>query len=596
MLRFLALTFRILSWSFALVAGSVASGLGPTNVLVLYNSQNNDSLAVQQAYLAARPGVLSFDLNDAGLLPGTISYADFVSKIRNPLRAHLNNNNLEQSVIVIVLTKGIPHRIQDLDPAAPDVGANGGTASTAYNAGNASYASVDSELTLLQFDLESGEAGGSMDSYADRAIYNPFFESSDRIDSFSRTGITNPDREFYQNETAYGWWRGWTVRRRGPNTLKITPLDAGHIYLTARLDAETVADVIAMIDRAAAITIRRQTDAILLDADGVNLFEEYDEPLTGTTRFDYQETAAAFGSPWRLAYNNDDGFIIGATDTTSASNEISITGPVAYLNSYGVNHIGSGERNYLLSFPGQLVPGAAYAAYESFGAAGLGGVPLSFQGQVEEWIATGGTFASGPVWEPFTFAISRSAIFLDRFYNQGWTYVEASWASIMQLSWQTTILGDPLATATVIDAEPYWLWAFNTMGTTPNLAPETAFAADREGDGSSNGIEYFFDLNPLAFDATQPPLPSVTVASGNGEIHFTIPASPPSEVTLVLESSPDLSTDSWSAIATRAPDGTWSGSATVNESPSPGFIEITATDTTPITTPEARFYRLRALP
>ena len=64
--------------------------------------------------------MLGFDLDDPTLTPGTITYADFVTKIRDPIRSHLSSQGLEEQIIVLVLTKGIPHRIADIN--APNVG------------------------------------------------------------------------------------------------------------------------------------------------------------------------------------------------------------------------------------------------------------------------------------------------------------------------------------------------------------------------------------------------------------------------------------------------------------------------------------------
>src|SRR5690606_22121499 len=131
----------------------VAGEILPSQVLVIYNSANTDSLAVRDYYVTARPGVESLDLADPTLLPGTISYANFLTKIRNPLRAYLGQDNHKTQYLVFVLTKGIPHRLQDTD--VPNIGLD------VFQVGDETFenhdntcASVDSELTLVLQDLE----------------------------------------------------------------------------------------------------------------------------------------------------------------------------------------------------------------------------------------------------------------------------------------------------------------------------------------------------------------------------------------------------------------------------------------------------------
>ncbi|MBC2600862.1 hypothetical protein [Puniceicoccus vermicola] len=581
--------------------------LDPEQVLVVYNSQNGDSQEVADYYAEARKGVKKLDLNDESLLPGTISYADFISKIRTPIRTYLNGNvdengdGLAELICVIVLTKGLPHRIQQIAPNSPNLGDNPEASSTAYNNGNITYASVDSELTLLQFDLEEGEAGGSSDSPADRAIYNPYYRGTTPFGNFDRSEIVSGDRYFEPEAVGYNWWLGM-IQSSNPGQPQYVPFDAGHLYLTARLDAETVSDVKAMIDRAASVVIRKQTDAILLDADSRTVDSEgkdvrlqyiYD-PVIDDLVDDYGNVESLFAADWdQLQFDHSNKFFRGAIDTISFSGtEVVVTGPVAHLNSYGVNHNGGGERKYLSSYEGQLIPGASFAAYESYGAAGLAGVTLAVnQAQVTEWIAAGGTFATGPVWEPFNIGISRSEVFLNAFYEEGLTYVEAAWSSIMQLSWQSVVIGDPLATATIIDAEPYYLWAFENTGTTPTVSEEIAEGADYDGDQVGNGVEYGFDLDPTAYSARPIAAPSLT-AGGNAEFVIEIPDTAPSGATYSLEKSLTLAADSWSVIGSWSESGGASGSANVVAMSSGNGTTITITDAESIDPGEKAFYRL----
>ncbi len=555
-------------------------------MLVIYNSQDATSQAVRDYYLTKRPNVLSFDLNDTTLGPGTISYPDYVQKIRDPIRSHLNNNNLEQSIQVLVLTKNLPHRIQSIDTSNLDIGDTPTAIVNLVNAGNATYASVDSELCLLQFNLNENENNGNYDSFADNAVTNPYFRSNNAFSSYSRNNITANRRTFYR-ENPYGWWRLYSTS--GPS-FQHSPVDAGHIYLTARLDADTLADVQAMIDRAQTINIRQDLDAILLDSDG-NTYDRYIDPLTSASIDDYSASETAFASSWdKFQRNTNSTFLIGSTGSVLHTPTSIVSGPVAYVNSFGVNHSGGGKRNYLLTFDGQLVPGAAYASYESYGARGLGGLTNKNQAQVEDWITAGGTFAIAPVWEPLTYGISRSEIFIDRFYNQGYTFVEAAWASILQLSWQTVVIGDPLATATITNATPYELWVFGARGTTPDIDNQALVSADPDLDTIDNGLEYVLGLNPNQADNETGQLP-VLIYGNEPEFTF-ITANPiPSDTSIIVEVSEALEEENWTTIGTRGADGNWNGTATITETLVSQGIEIEVLDTT-ASSVTRRFYRL----
>jgi len=581
----------------------LAQAISESNVLVVYNSTDSTSAAIKDYYLTKRSNVLTFDLNDSSLGPGNISYAEFISKIRTPIRSYLNTNSLEETVQVLVLTKNLPHRIQSLDLTNPNIGDNAQQTVAAYNLGNMTSASVDSELTLLQFDLETGENAGEYDSDADNAIYNPFFDETTHFANFDRSSITISSRAFYR-EGYYDWWRLYSTT--GRFNRQGSPQDAGHIYLTARLDAATLDDVKNMIDRAQDIVFRKDIDAILLDSDGKTgatpfklgtPLQIYISQFSSTTIDDYAEVVSTLSADWaQLKWNNNSSFLTGNSTPISYTPTIKIKGPVAHLHSYGVNHTDSNAsiRDYLATFNGQLVNGASFSAYESFGARGLGGLSNSSQAQVEEWISAGGTFATGPVWEPFTFGISRSEIFLDRFLNQGFTYVEAAWASILQLSWQTVVLGDPLATATVTTASPYDQWIFSNTGVTPDINGSATFDTELDLDGLSNGIEYLLDLDPGNSDTNSQNLPKLLIEDGDQFFVFTLADPVPTEATVSVEMSTTLAANDWTTIATRSQAGTWSSSATVLEVNTINGKEIEITDNLVITTSN-RFYRISAI-
>ena len=175
-------------------SGPALAQLRESQVLVVYDSRIADSLALAEFYAGSvkvpggagsvagvHPGVLALDIStrpatsgggQAGVFPQQpdISYATFKSRLRDPLRAYLAQQNLTYRVRCILLTKGIPHRVQNISntpPLATGIGDDPAQINVAFNqgvVGNFTYCSVDSELTLLQQSLDSGESGAQADN------------------------------------------------------------------------------------------------------------------------------------------------------------------------------------------------------------------------------------------------------------------------------------------------------------------------------------------------------------------------------------------------------------------------------------------------
>ncbi|WP_428388316.1 dockerin type I domain-containing protein [Mucisphaera sp.] len=480
------------------------------NVLVVYNSADPDSQAVYNHYLTARPSVIGFDLNDPTVTGSLFTYTDYTSKLRDPIRSFLTTNNLEEQIGVITLTKGIPHRIDDRNN--PGAGNNGGTAFTLLDTGNATYASVDAELTLLWQDTETGEANGSFDSPADNIVANPFWRSTINLMDFDRSGITNA------NSFDLTPGVGYTMQEPGSNN----DSDAGDILLTARLDGYTVNDVKAMIDRAQNPVYNTNHYTIILDEDAAGDFDKASFTNINQNAEDYDSlnTLLNFFYPAHDFDQNNADFLIGENTTAyqgSAPTRV-VEGQVAALLTYGGNHdLGdpADNENFIPTFEGQLIDGAIYNGLESFSARDFGGITAGFrdQGQLAEWIAIGGTFGTGTVYEPFTFGVADNELMIPRFLLDGvgafpgMTWVEAAWAGIPYLSWQNVVLGDPLATATLVDVNlgdvpgDLDLNAFldiRDLELLATLISETsldpAFDLDTDGDTDADDIAYWVEV------------------------------------------------------------------------------------------------------
>jgi uncharacterized protein (TIGR03790 family) len=89
----------------------------------------------------------------------------------------------------------------------------------------------------------------------------------------------------------------------------------------------------------------------------------------------------------------------------------------------------------------EFMPGAFAYHLHSFSAATLRSTRQNWCGP---FLAQGTTCTMGCVYEPYLALTPNVAMFLERFSIAQFTFGEAAWAAQPALSWQTTVIGDPL--------------------------------------------------------------------------------------------------------------------------------------------------------
>lgn len=439
------------------VSPSRAAAFGPNDmdggdVLVVFNSASSDAVILKDAYLAAHPDLPAanvLDLNDASLLVADLSYADFITKVRNPIRAYLSlpGQPGPSDIIAIVLIRPFPHRVLDTDAGA--VGDSPNAASVEFappssgGQGDATFASVDAELVLLWQNLDAGEVGGTMDSRSDNMIDNPYHQSATRITLFSRNNIQT--QKIFTNQLNVVW------RLAGAGATRLTP---GDMYLVCRIDGNSLADAQALIERSQDIFVNKAVVRVLLDEYNVSGNNDLDDDslLTSGDPFlagdDFEETVPILQADgWDVRYDGTSNFIDSTEETL----------PLIAYASYGENHdVGGlgedppGSGTYIDNF--NFPPGAMFNTFESYNGRALNGLATFFgQEQSADFIAAGGTFAVGNVWEPFTFTLPDNEFLFPRMLVNGMQWGEAAYTSLPALSWHQIVIGDPLAYYQIIN-------------------------------------------------------------------------------------------------------------------------------------------------
>jgi hypothetical protein len=463
-----------------MASATVASAqLREHQVMVVYDSRIPDSLAVAEYYagstkvpegtggqVGSRPNVLTLNLATIGApspAPGNITYANFITQLRDPIRAGINARGLGRQVRCLVLTKGLPHRLLDIN--ASDIGDFVGPYVTAFNNSNITAAAVDSELVALWQNLSANENNGAADSFADGAILNQYWKSLVPIGTFNAD-----NNQAAKNFSGVGTGPQWNP---GGPLGGATRFAAGDMVLVTRLDGNTVADVRAIIDRGRDPYVNMTSAAYLFDESNSNGTKdgsanaEIDNSAGAFTAMrdmdDYEASRDALLADKRVPtakvfYNALAGqsqFFVGPRLTWNAGQGIVVSDPVLLLATYGSNHAGNpttstGQASgtiYATSF--NYAPGAIFNSIESYNARAFGGLagasPSANQQQLSNFLAAGGTFGLGNVWEPFADDVPDNRLIVENFIKGNLCWAEAAWSSLPAVSWQQLVIGDPLA-------------------------------------------------------------------------------------------------------------------------------------------------------
>lgn len=483
-------------------AATVRADLRAGDLVVVFNSLSPGAAEIVAAYRTAHPELPDdalLDLADPALVDRPdLTHDEFVAQVRNPIREFLADaGRRAMPPRCLLLIRGLPHRVVDrTDPLAGD---DPVAATTLFTRdGNATYASVDSELTLLWLDLDAGEAGGKMDSLSDNAVVNPYHTLMRGRHTF---GPPAPRKAPSLVPIENVIWRTLDDDRR------LTPAD---VLLVSRLDGHTAGDVIESLQRAQRLRINRGRVTVVLDENDPSL------PADGNTELD--DDALLPHRPDAPLHTGDDyehavallstaGWIVHYDATATFLDGAEIRRPIIAYASYGVNHgvdgsaVPDGDGLYVASL--RFAPGAVFNTIESFNARAFNGLDTRYrQAQIADYLAVGGTFAVGHVAEPFSFAVADNEVLLDAFLNRGLTWAEAAWAAIPVLSWQHLVIGDPLARVERIDDLPADIdgdgdvdladfTAFGScFGTKPAHAGDACGSADVDADGDVDLADY----------------------------------------------------------------------------------------------------------
>lgn len=375
---FLMILFQLMSkWpaTIACLFCSVAMAQGPQNVLLVVNQRSGPSRTIADYYEQRRHIPESNVCSIRAAEDEEIDRATFDKSVRVPILNCLQNGILQDRVLYIVLTKGVPLKIEG-------------------DGGQKDYASVDSELTLLYQDML-----GVPRILAGRRP-NPYFagEAGANLMRFSH--------------------------RRFP------------IYLVTRLDGYDVGDACALVDRAQS---PGREGRFILDLPGDDNGQ---------------------GNNWlRMAADRLKAAGVPASLVILETTPVFLAGQNQVL---GYASWGSNDRSDPSRLPGNTwVNGALMAEYVSTDARTFkrppeewkigkwSDPPATFfdgspQSLIADYIHEGVTGAAGNVYEPYLDACVRPQILFPA-YVRGLNLAESYYAAIPYLSWQTVVVGDPLA-------------------------------------------------------------------------------------------------------------------------------------------------------
>ncbi len=355
---------------------------GPENVLLVVNNASKDSRAVAE-YYRERRGIPAANVCAIKTLDQEeIQRVFYEDEIRKPIRECLTKGGLQDQILYIVLTKGVPIKVKGEEGEKE------------------AHASVDSELTLLYSEMLG------MKLRRQGGITNPYYVAHARGEF-----VRFSHREF-------------------------------RMYLVTRLDGYEVSDVRALIDRGMAV---RQRDpatetpgrfVLDLKSDG------HDEGNRWLREAAVQLREAGVHES-RIRLETSQKFLLGEKDvlgyaswgSNDPADPARALGNTWRDGALATEYVSTNGRTFERP-PEGWKTGKWSDPSETF----FAGSP---QGLIADYIHEGVTGISGNVYEPYLQGCARPQILFPA-YARGHNLAESFYAALPYLSWQTIVIGDPL--------------------------------------------------------------------------------------------------------------------------------------------------------
>ncbi len=393
-------TLAICLLATAAVLATAQDHAGSERVVVVRNTSSAASRTIAEDY-AQRRGAAIVDVTcpDAArdAASESMPYADYLTSIATPLRVWLAAH---QGVDYIVLTKGIPIRVQD----APRGVFHG-------------LLALDSVLAALGYEEDAAAVTVDVTD----PNFGPTYHGRPWANRFWNSGAP------FRHATAGG-------------------------YLVTRLDGYTVADAMALTTRAlaAAATLEAgvaPTGTILLDvcpSAGMGDPAQQPHALVRADHRPRQDMIIVGESAWgdwnadmKLADSRLRARGIACRLETSDV-FLGMPGLMGYA-SWGSNdsHYDAGAYQALSFVPGAIAETAVSTSGRTF-------LPTTGgQSLLADLIAQGLSGGKGYTDEPLLQAIASPSILFDR-YARGWNLADSFYAASALVGWQDVVIGDPL--------------------------------------------------------------------------------------------------------------------------------------------------------